>query len=77
MSATIHFHLEDDAAAPVVRPQHYEPTAGGCLTLCTAREYHGAELKVWASNAQLAAIAKAILAHLEAQEAGDFEKEVA
>lgn len=77
MSATIHFHLEHDAAAPVVTPQHYEPTGGGILKLCTAREYHGADLKVWASNDQLAAIAKAILTHLEQQEAGDFEQEVA
>lgn len=75
MSAQINFHLEPDAEAPVVDSGY---RAGrSCLTLYTNGKYRGADLSIYASNDQLAAIAKAILAHLERQEAGDFETEVA
>jgi hypothetical protein len=74
MSATIDFSLE--ARSP-------EPTVGGpfsgytCLMLQAGSHVQSPTLKLFAKDDQLAAIAKAILAHLERQEQGDFEQEVA
>jgi hypothetical protein len=73
MSATINFHIDDEApAARIGGPYGDETTFAIEL-----RTVGACRINVFGNNDQLAAIAKAILAHLERQEQGDFEQEVA
>jgi hypothetical protein len=77
MSATINFHFEAGAAEPVVGRVPGMAEGRACLTLYDTDQYRGSDISIFGTNDQLAAIAKAILAHLERQEQGDFEQEVA
>lgn len=75
MSASINYHLEAGAEAPVVDgPWGSISGYPGalCLTIEPARAIGGATLKLFGSEEQLAAIAAAITAHLDAVKADAF-----
>lgn len=76
MSASHYFPLYTDAPAACVTGP-WGPAKHIHLELTSHAGPRAPAVLVSCTNDQLAAIAKAILAHLEKQEAGDFEKEVA
>lgn len=77
MSAFINFHLGLAPVEPVIEGPFGAVTGYVAGVMSLRLSTANGSLSILGSNDQLADIAKAILAHLEKQEAGDFEKEVA